>query len=276
MKILTKFSLIIISSISSIIVLNYYLYSYAQNVQKVNAKIAQISPDNLDNLDNLDSKNPLIFIPRGKEDAPGDRKQGGNYSSPNQCSTANLSLTALVYGEKITKDNGKIEDRFLLNHTATEKPDFWFYLKHKKEQNEEVLTVKFQLLNEENELIYHTEKSINSNVGIVAIKLENEAPSLEVNQKYYWSFSIICNQEDNSKNPYVYGTIERVETDKMLSKIANLKAEDKIRFYAKNGLWNDTISTIMNELHPHNSPQAMSLLNQLLDSAQLTINLNYK
>lgn len=218
---------------------------------------------------------PLNFVARGKNDsAPGRRKKGTDFSGfdkKNRCisNIKNSDLIAVAYGEKIIEKSGIIKDQYLLNFTAQEKPSFWFYIPYKSQDKNPPLIGKLRLINEEGDLIAEQNYTLSEKTGIQEILFPANSPSLEIDKTYNVEFSIICNSEDNTDNPFVLGKVTRIRPNPNLIPPKNANSVEKAKFYAENGLWNETITTIIKDIYPLNPQQGQLLLNQLLKSAQL-------
>ena len=142
--------------------------------------------------------------------------------------------------------------------TIPEGPPFWFYVpSHPSAKN----FGKFQLLNEQQKVIYETSTQLIGTPGIISINLPR---SLETNKRYQWVFSFICDTEASAANVSVsvsvYGSVERVSLVPLRKKLESAKTpQQKMLLYAENGLWYDLLTTLINERRQ--KPQDVQLAN---------------
>ncbi|MGE5657062.1 MAG: DUF928 domain-containing protein [Actinomycetota bacterium] len=158
--------------------------------------------------------------------APGNRQAGG-HRGVGVCSTG-LSLTSLVPASNI-------------GLTTQTSPTFFVYVPQTSAQMEFIL-----LTEKEDEVVYQTMFKAN-NAGIVSVSLpQNTSNSLEVGKRYLWAVSMICDPSDRSADVVVKGWVQRVKPAPMLLSELQQKAEprDRLKIYAENGLWYDTLSTL--------------------------------
>ncbi|HEY9669735.1 MAG TPA: DUF928 domain-containing protein [Coleofasciculaceae cyanobacterium] len=154
------------------------------------------------------SVSPLLVQARPLGAPPGNHRSGavrGACFNPDR----NKVLTALV-------------DESDPALTTQGNPTFLFYLPFDKNSfrspnglEYSVATAEFQLQDENNNSVLKHQKLVYflpDKPGLVKITLpETEAP-LELDKEYFWSFTIICNpNDDNSSNPSVSGWIKRVK-----------------------------------------------------------------
>ncbi len=212
------------------------------------------------------TNNELIFIPRakkGSEQGPSSQSATGSYGE-DRCPQSIPNLTALVPGEGLaSQDNNQVaEDKTLWSITAQESPTFWFYIPYpaKGELEAEFLV----MTNESQEVAHNGIYKIDKTPGIVSIILQDKP--LVVGKNYYWSLTIICDPENRDSDVYVEGNLRRVNATPQLTPIPTAKPEEKVILYAQDGLWNETITTILQELYPLDSELAKLYLRDLLKS----------
>lgn len=212
-------------------------------------------PDNLSiqiNKQNYrNNNNPLIYISRpevGKNSSPGNQVPGGKHGG--KCPSVKPPLTALVPGD------GKNSFLFL---TAQERPNFWLYNPYSS-----ILSAEFLLINRKTKVPVHKETyHLSGKPGIISITLPSTSKGIEVGNEYYWSFQVICSKEDRSADVFVDGYVKRVQRTPNPALKKDIAPEQKAVLYAKDGLWSDTLTTIIKEVHPQNSQQATSLMKDL-------------
>lgn len=158
--------------------------------------------------------------------APGNR-QGGTHRGNGAC-PAGLSITPLVPVSNIGLTN-------------SESPTFFAYVPQTSAQ------IEFTLLTEkEDEVVYETAFKIDK-PGIVGVTVPaaGKPQSIEVDKRYVWSFSMICDQNDRSADLVVRGWVKRIEAQPNIpSDLANPDPMTLVNIYAKNGIWYETVTTL--------------------------------
>ncbi|MCC3537040.1 MAG: DUF928 domain-containing protein [Microcoleus sp. PH2017_25_DOB_D_A] len=126
--------------------------------------------------------------------------------------------------------------------TLAESPTFLAYVSHPSTQ------VEFTLQADDGKGIdaYKTTFKVDK-PGIIEVSIPNKGEgkkTLEVNQRYQWSFSVACN-DDPSGNYFVKGFVKRIEPEETLKKnLANPDPMARAIAYAENNIWYDTIGTL--------------------------------
>lgn len=76
--------------------------------------------------------------------------------------------------------------------------------------------------------------------GIVALKLEGA--NLEPHRTYTWTFNIICNGRDRSRDRSIEGLFERQELDADLeTQLEGASPLEQAQLYARSGIWNEAV-----------------------------------
>ncbi|NER37370.1 MAG: DUF928 domain-containing protein [Oscillatoria sp. SIO1A7] len=102
----------------------------------------------------------------------------------------------------------------------------------------------FSLKNKEKNVIYTTKVTLSEKAEIIAIKLPEDAPALEVNQTYQWLFAFNCEGSLRPLDP-VEGWIERIEADgEQLGAGATINTIEAAASYAAAGIWYDAASVL--------------------------------
>lgn len=173
---------------------------------------------------------PLKFKlpPKG---APGKRADAGSRSG---CPVLNKRLVALVPATNI-------------GLTLAERPTFWFNIPYQSNSNS---LINFQLLDEEETVVYEKTFPALETPGIVNINLPNSLPALQIGKKYQWVLSFTCDPASNETSALVNGYVERVAvTPQLKQKLETaLTPRERILLYAENGLWYDTLNALIAEL----------------------------
>ena len=163
--------------------------------------------------------------------APGRRTDAASRSG---CPVLSQPVTALVPPTNI-------------GLTLADRPTFWFNIPYQSNSN---TLKKFQLLDEEETLVYETFPTVET-PGIVNINLPNTLPALQIGKKYQWVLSFICDPASLETSALVNGYVERVAvTPELKQKLEAAKTpRERILLYAENGLWFDTLTALIAELH---------------------------
>jgi hypothetical protein len=162
--------------------------------------------------------------------APGRRTAGGSRAPQEKsCSSGQNPLTAVVPNSNIGR-------------TTQANPTFFFYVP----QTSATLELVLHDQDEEYKQMYKS----NEKGGIVSIPFNHpKLPSLEVGKEYRWSFSIVCNPKERSKDKFVEGAIMRVKTEPQLaSKLATASPQERANLYAEAGIWQDSLASLAQSL----------------------------
>lgn len=98
--------------------------------------------------------------------------------------------------------------------TISPRPSFFFYVPYSSGQNGN-LVAEFMLLNADRS--YRLEQplrvSLPEQPGIVRVDLLETHMELTVGERYNWYFSVLCEDWELSRNPFVSGWVERVAAE---------------------------------------------------------------
>jgi len=153
--------------------------------------------------------------------------------------------------------------------TLAESPTFLAYVSYPFTQ------VEFTLQAEDGKgtEVYKTTFKVDK-PGIVEVSIpdkDERQKSIEVKQRYQWSFSVACTPGDSSGNYFVRGFVERIEPQETLKNdLANADPMTRAIAYAKNGIWYETLATLaeMRRTAPDDA-SLMAEWKQLLQSQKL-------
>ena len=154
--------------------------------------------------------------------------------------------------------------------TLGESPTFFAYVSPSSTQVEFTL----QATDEKGTEVYKTTFKVDK-PGIVEVSIPaigDRQKSLEIGQRYRWSFSVACDDDDPSGNYFVNGIVQRIEPQETLKNdLANPDPMARAIAYAKNGIWYETLATLaqMRRLAPDDS-RLRAEWTQLLQSQELT------
>jgi len=112
---------------------------------------------------------------------------------------------------------------------------------------------------DETTLLYRSTVPLPKTGGIVSFRvtqrsgLEARPLELQPEQNYVWHFTVLCNQEDFTRNPYVMGLIRRTKPNRALSQaLQQASPEKRANIYARAGIWYDALATLAE--HRRNQP----------------------
>jgi hypothetical protein len=131
--------------------------------------------------------------------------------------------------------------------TVAEYPSFFVYMPALSPQRAP-LPVEFVLEDKSGNEIYKATFKTSGKPGIVTLTLPTQAGllPLEVGQDYKWSFSVICQSDDRSKDVTVDGWVRRVELNPTLStQLKQASPQKQVELYAEAELWQDALATVV-------------------------------
>lgn len=183
----------------------------------------------------------------------------GGASRGSQCANdpdAKLSLTALMPANKF-------------GLTVRSNPKFFFYIPATSAR-----TVEFVLKDEQDLDIYRQTFAITGKAGIVSFSpfAELNIPPLEKDKNYKWQLALRCNIADPINDPFVEGWVQRIEPSSTLAEqLKQTQQErDRLALYAKNGIWYEAVTTILElPLSDPNYPALAASWQELLKSVGL-------
>ncbi|MBD1826834.1 DUF928 domain-containing protein [Microcoleus vaginatus GB1-A2] len=144
-------------------------------------------------------------------------------------SISQLGLTALVPKNKIGR-------------TVFDYPTFFFYL-----PQTEAEVAEFILLDPSGKQIYKQDLTISNLSGVIGVSIptNKNVPPLEVGKSYTWNFTLICDSQDRSSDQIESGVVRRVELSADIrNQLDQADPREKTVIYAKNGIWQDALSTL--------------------------------
>ncbi|MDY7012573.1 MAG: DUF928 domain-containing protein [Cyanobacteriota bacterium] len=183
----------------------------------------------------LEEQESILFIPRPEAK---DGEPDGSVNPPppfgeSLCPETDIPLTAIV-----PHTDGKTR----LTLTAQERPTFWFYVPY-----ETPLTAKF-LLKKDGEQVDIQEFKLSGKAGLIGVTLPPEIQLSALEENYDWVFILVCNPYKRAADLYVSGSIRRVNPTPNLIPLPTATPQEKAKLYASDGLWNDTLTSILQEL----------------------------
>ena len=188
--------------------------------------------------------------------SPPDTAAGGTRGTkcPQDRNISGPPLTALV----------PANDKWRL--TVEGQPQFFVYLPQSSAKRAE-----FVLKAPNQKDVYRKSFPISGKAEIIGISLPKNVAALEKGKDYKWFFTILCDSQDRSRNPFVSELIRKQELDSSLAaRVQKASLRDRSKLYAENGIWHDAVATLA-ELR-RGSPNDATLVNEwktLLQSAGL-------
>jgi hypothetical protein len=212
-----------------------------------------LSPDS-ENIINLETKSVETPPPPPDEPPPGGRVRGG--AKRGACPADVVKLTALV---PFTESAPSVINVWGL--TTAEHPTLWFYVPIAKNPDH---PAEFVLQDQESNPIYHQDITLQNQPGVIGVSLPTNAPSLALNKRYRWFFTIYCDREKQLPPIYVEGVIQRVNLSKTITQQLKVALPlQRFAIYAKNGIWHEALTTLA-QLR-QNNPQNTALESQWQD-----------
>ena len=129
-----------------------------------------------------------------------------------------------------------------LGLTAESQPTLWLSVPEVSVAKE----LEFYLFNAQDEIIYQTSFTVQPAADLIGLDFSNiaDAPKLEIDQRYRWAASMVCNPANRSENISVEGWIDRVDASASVS----------------SRLWYDHLGWLMGQLQQ--KPQDQTVLSQ--------------
>ncbi|MEQ9354968.1 DUF928 domain-containing protein [Coleofasciculus chthonoplastes] len=207
-----------------------------------------------------------LKFPEG-EDIGAPERTGGGGQRGISCVTGTIRLTAL------TPMNNLIT-------TISPNPSLFWYVPPTKAQSAD-----FLLLDEQNQEIYYTRIPLTHRSGIVELKLPDHI-SLATEKRYLWTFALVCNPDDRSKDHFVRGWIQRQPLQRGITPAEELKTlldqlvnepegikkrlQDEASNYAQERIWAETLMILarLYQQFPNDSAIADEM-QELLTSVEL-------
>jgi hypothetical protein len=129
---------------------------------------------------------------------------------------------------------------------AAPSPKLFFYVPKLKETS----TLEFVLRNQKDQLIYETFLSTEGN-GIMSVEVPGSVNSspLKAEQNYHWYLSMICNNQQRSRDIVSEGWMRQKALDQTLQeKLNNASSLEKVAIYREQGIWFDALSVVVENL----------------------------
>ncbi len=174
-----------------------------------------------------------------RQGLPGRRISGASRLPSSACAQNAEPLVAIVPETNLGK-------------TAVAEPTIWLSVPEVQTSRQ----LEFYLFNTHDEIIYRTSLTIQPNADLMGLDLSTmvNAPKLEVDQRYRWAASIVCNPDNRSEDISVEGWVDRVNPS----------------MAGEQGLWYDRLGVLVEQLqHQPQNQDVLSQWQRLMASARL-------
>ncbi|NEQ29744.1 MAG: DUF928 domain-containing protein [Leptolyngbya sp. SIO4C5] len=140
-----------------------------------------------------------------------------------------------------------------IDKTASAHPVFLAYIPQLRNATEAQLTVQTSdFMNQIADIPFE----VSSEGGIVAIQVPSNTPGLEVGSQYIWQLAVQCNTADNSRSDDL--AIESWIEREAIAASAPSTPQERVAFYAEQGIWQETASTLAQLRHQFPDDAAIS------------------
>ena len=181
----------------------------------------------------------------------GNGRPPGHSGGDEQCLAKALPLTPLTPMNKNSK-------RTFVSTTSQATPTFWFYVPYSAK-----FKMEFLMVDDRNrpQYQYKLTEQLPGKAGIIGITLPS-SKHLNKGQTYFWELRVNCSGNP-SVNPVVSGEVQQVTPRSELGLKQTNTSSQNVVLYAKDGLWHETLTTILTKLR---SPEKERLLTKLLQA----------
>jgi hypothetical protein len=119
--------------------------------------------------------------------------------------------------------------------------------------------------------IYEKTFVINNDAGIIAFKMPDDSPILEIGKTYTWKFTV--DPKSFYADKLIKGNVRRVlPTQKLIAKLQSVSSQplERAALFAEEGLWFETVQTLAEaQLTVPKNDETLTEWNSLLKSAKL-------
>ena len=194
---------------------------------------------------------PVVHFEPPTDESVDDSRGGASRPTDIKCiqdEAYNPSLTALLPTSKI-------------GLTVESHPTFFVHIPPTSAPQ-----AHFTLKDDNNRGVYQTVLPLAQTNGILAVRLPENSPALELGVTYQWSLALIC-QPTQTDIPMVSGRVRRIEPDPALrTQLARESPLQQAITYGQAGLWYDMLHRLSQlwQTQPHDDTIALnwsSLLN---------------
>jgi len=133
----------------------------------------------------------------------------------------------------------------ILSKTISPSPTLYWYVPETA-----VNRAEFRVVDQRDKPLYTAIIPLSGKAGIVSYKIPANVANriLRPNQQYEWMFSLLCDRNDPSGNPFVRGILQRVPSQaSLVNQLRGAKPSDRSRIYAQAGIWQEAISEVVQQ-----------------------------
>jgi hypothetical protein len=134
-----------------------------------------------------------------------------------------------------------------LGLTTAAYPRFFWYMPETTASKAEFSLHTVDAQQNDETVIYQSNFSVTGKPGVASLAIPTGAaiPPLEIGKDYRWRVSLICDPNNRKSDIKVEGWVSRVVPDGPIAKqLRGADLQTRIKLYANNGYWFDTISTL--------------------------------
>ena len=188
----------------------------------------------------------LEFPPKDSPLLPGRRQSDGRGEARTPCPKAfrlPTKMTALMPPNNLVT-------------TVAPHPTLFIYIPETGQFAEAELAV----YDEEDNTVYRNNILLPNNPGILRLSLP-ETVSLEIGKHYRWYFSLMCDPDERSREPFVQGWFQRTELNPELQTMLEQESDllEQALLYSQAKIWHETI-TLLADLRESNPAEWEDLL----------------
>jgi len=194
-----------------------------------------------------------IFEPPPGQGAPGQTAGGGRRDA-GRCEAIRLSEGVAAHQAVSRRSLTALIPNSNAGLTTAKQPSFFFYIPEVATQKAEFVLDTVE--NGKRKQVVAFQVALAGQPGVFKLTLPPDAPSLNVNQDYFWAFSILCQSQGTLRDPLVSGKVRRVQVDATLAaQLDQATALEKVSLYARSGIWYEAITQLasLRQTQPNDS-----------------------
>ncbi len=129
----------------------------------------------------------------------------------------------------------------------------------------------FSLKDEDENLHYQMTLPVSGEAGIIAIRVPEDAPALEVGKNYQWFFALKLDGNLSPNAPFVDGWVQRIEPSaELMRALEGQTPVEQSSILAENGVWYDCASMLVDlQINQPSNNAIAAAWAELLESVDL-------
>jgi hypothetical protein len=188
----------------------------------------------------------LEFPPKNSELLPGRRQSDGRGEARTPCPKAfhlPTKMTALMPPNNLVT-------------TVAAHPTLFIYIP----ETGQFVEAELAVYDGEDNTVYRKNLLLPNTPGILRLSLP-ETVSLEIGKNYRWYFSLMCDSDERSREPFVQGWFQRTELNPELETMLKQETDllEQALLYSQAKIWHETL-TLMADLRESNPAEWEELL----------------